>query len=362
MKIRFYSILLPLFFFFGLATPAEADVIYAPTPQTEVVAYQPDWQVGDKISYKTVISSSYGTSSDPAIPPTEVKVGDFSFTSTYEVLSVENDATEFSLTFKNFKSPLYASVPPKSYTVYYKINSQGQVIQITHLEEWVKLFEQAVTGNNPNATQPTEDERFVKMIWLNLIVNYSNYSALPLSIYHGPHHSLYLGKDFSLGQPHSNPIKIHYPPLLPFTFHDIDLTLSGNTEVKENGDGYDFTSSYSVNKDILLEWSQYALDRFALKDEDRQSYQKQINKYKKDSDSTFSGIFTDTLKTIDNRSSAAQTQGLFTFSGSYKGGMDKKVKHVYQGSVKITTTLITAPEATIDPNNPQEKSFEIEVN
>lgn len=319
-KINFVRFLLPLFFFICLLIPVKAADF----------TYQPEWKKGDRFQYDTVLAVSYSENSSF---PRSVE---FRFRQNFEILSSTPNEAVMALSFENItykdafmKEPITPFTSPaeqhfiQKFVLKYRMDSTGTVTKITNMDELASLFPKNIPFNQ--LEDPLErywTELFNELLG-NLLVNYSNYSVLPMRSYHGPHHSLYLNKAFPVeGTPIKNPVVSHQPPIYPFTLQDIRLEIPGESQVKTTSetDGLQFeiSSRYLFDKKEVQKWGQTILDRLVLTPEMRQSVQSSFNRTWKDQLVDFNGVWTDTLQLTPDQNVPIQNESLLQLSFSYK--------------------------------------------
>lgn len=333
MKTRFFAIFLPLFFLISALT-------------AEAATFQPNWKIGDTFRYQTNFfyqSAKYGEQIGTDINyKTEF---DATITLKYEVTHKSSKYTEFAVSLENIE----VRTPEKQYDsdiklqeflkktpLHYQIDPQGKIVKITHLDELIKSYRQEFD----RAEKPSDVYENIGIeALINLWINYSNYSLLPLSTYHSPHHSLYMGKDFTLNQAQENPIIISYPPIVPFTLHTIQLEVPGTTSLEKNDTGFKFTSKYRFDKKDTVVWGQIILDRLLLKPEERKNYQEELNEYAQNNPKEFSASLIDTLEVQDFHTLPNHSQSIFEFTASGTAH-DSDIPTFYNGKFTMTSTLL----------------------
>lgn len=333
MKNRFFAILLPLFFFLASSV-------------SEAATFQPNWKVGETFRYETTFFFQSAEYSDQLRSDIAYKTQlDATIVVKYEVLQKNDAYTEFAVSLEDIKF----RTPEKQYNsdirlqeflkktpLHYRIDSQGKIIKITHLDELIQSYRQEFD----RAEKPSDAYENIGIeAFINLWVNYSNYSLLPLSTYHSPHHSLYMGKNFNLNQIQENPIIATYAPIVPFTLHTIQLELPGTTILEQKSDGFTFTSRYSFEKKDTVAWGQILLDRLLLTPEQRKDYQEELNQYAQDNPKDFSASLTNTLKVKDLYTLPDHSQSIFEFTASGTA-RNSEIPTFYRGKFTMTSTLL----------------------
>lgn len=329
MKTRFLVIFLPLFFLISTLT-------------ADAATFQPNWKTGDTFRYQTDFlyqSAKYG---DQIGTDINYKIEfDATITLKYEVTHKSSEYTEFAVSLENIE----VRTPEKQYDsdiklqeflkrtpLHYRVDSQGKVIKITELDKLIKSYRQEFW---PESSDYQAYENLWVEALVNLWLNYSNYSPLPLSSYHIPHHSLYMGKDFSLYNSQENPIIVSYAPMAPFTLHTIQLELPGTTILDKNNNGFTFTSNYHFDKKDTVTWGQTILDRLLLEPRKRKDYQQELDDYAQGDPEKISVSLIDTLETKDLYSLPNHSQSILAFTGSRKND-----PIFYYGKFTMTSTLL----------------------
>lgn len=334
MKTRFFAIFLPLFFLLG-------------SLGAEAATFQPNWKTGDTFRYETSLSfqsAEYSNQLD-AEPSYETQL-DTTVTIKYEVLQKNLEYTEFAVSLENIEVRTPEKQAQfdirlqdflKKTVLHYQIDSQGKIIKVTQVDQLIQDYRQEF-GPRGSEYQAYEDISIEFLI--NLWLNYSNYSPLPLSSYHSPHHSLYMGKDFNFDQAQENPIILTYAPMIPFTIHTIQLELPGTTTLEKNNTGLKFTSKYHFDKKDTVLWGQTVLDRLLLTPEERKDYQKELDQYAQSKKpQKISGSLVDMLEVKDLHSLPDHSQSIFEFTASGKSDKETDLTF-YRGKFTLTSTRL----------------------
>lgn len=333
MKSKLFAFFLPLFFLFS-------------SLGADAATFQPNWKPGETFRYETTFLLQSADYNDQTASNISFEtIFDATIITKYEVVKKSDTYTEFTASLESIQ----VRTPEKQYTfdiktqnflknttLHYQIDPQGKIIKITELDTLIKNYRQEFWPAR------STDQSY-ENIWIegcvNLWLNYSNYSLLPLSSYQAPHHFLYMGKDFSLNQSRENPIFITYAPLVPFTLQTIQLKLPGITTLKENNNELTFTSTYHVDKKDTILWGQIILDRLLLDSKKRKMYQEELDQYAQKDLLKFSASLTDTLRTADFYSLPTHSQSIFEFTASIEI-YDEKYPTFRQGKFTITSNRL----------------------
>lgn len=342
-KNNLFVFILPLIFFFSLTATIEAAEI----------TYQPSWKAGERFQYDTTATLAYSQNSSS---PFSLKID---FRQNFEVLSVSSETTELALSFAGFvyedsfqkrPTPLFTEKREQqliqNFVIKYQVDSTGAITKITNMDELVSLYYQLAPSLKPIDSKKQYWVELIIELMANLIINYSNYSALPLHLQHGPHHALYLNKTFTdNGSMVANPITFHQPPLYPLTFHDIRLQLDGSSQMESfsghEGSYHKITSRYSFDKADQKRWGQTILDRWMLTPEARKSFQRSFDFAMDDYLVDLEGTFTDVFQTTSGQNLPTQNESTLHVAFSYqKPTYDSKTssyeRQIETGSVTLT--------------------------
>ena len=334
MKVRFFTFLLPLLFLIA-ATPAQAELIIASPPIQHEQTYTPQWQVGKTYRYQTEISYTYSS----------FFTGGSHFIANYKVISRTPNYTEFGVSVSDYSYQQFGEtnkLNPKSqelldqFVLYYKIDNNGKIIEITQMDKLVDFYSNLIAHENHKLT---DDEKLGVQIIFNLFVNNSNYSFIPFSPYYGPHNNLYMGKKFDFSHPEvPHPMTFDTPPLFPFTLQPIHLELPGTTIITLDNTGNSFSSTHKFDQNISREWSQAVLDRLLLADQERKGYQKMLNDLYKDR--IIKGTITNYLHTAHDNAPADLLETKLTIDSYTENDESKDLLTGFHFAGTIKSTLI----------------------
>lgn len=298
----------------------------------EVVKYDPKWEVGDVVRYETSGDFSFYSPAHPLAPLFKDRTIHLEMVTRHEIIGQDHQSTEFKVTLESFsvKNHFLEDLVPNWRTLLkehlglssseletlmlekgtfsYRIDRQGKLLEITHLEDWAVLFNDLALQSGGKIPPISPEAQVLLTASLDEKINHSDNPFIGQTISFIPHLSPFYGNSFVVGENQKITWKESVPAMPEILKKPITFSLHGTANTSKNQDQILVETHYLVTEKEITQWGDQLVPQLILNDYQKKEVLSFWKEWKKSQPLSFGSLVFASVQFNSNGKSADQFQ------------------------------------------------------
>lgn len=370
MKLRIFLLFMATLLFVSVCQAKDA------------IKYDPKWEVGDVLRYETKGDFSFYSPAHPFAPLFKDRTIHLEMVTRHEIIGQDNQSTEFKVTLESFsvENHFLEDLVPNWRTLLkenlglssseletlllekgafsYRIDHQGKLLEITHLEDWAILYNDLSLQSGGKIPPISPEQQVYLLASLDEKINHSKNPFIGQSINFIPHLSPFYGNSFVLGENKKTTWKESVPALPEILKSPLTFSLNGTTNTSKNQEHVLVETNYLITEKELTQWGDQLMPQLILSDYQKKEITGFWKEWKKSQPLSFGSLVSASIQFDTNGKSADQFEYSAVTTGEIYPHRLPKKQTAFEEPVPFEAKFSLSSKKLTDTKKTEENNHE----